>query len=580
MRRSHIAIMGLFLVLCSLFAGCDLAPREAGFTGTSATAVFVFPPGCDADLSAAQLRSAIWLKGFTRGHGPREWMADVAENYPGRCIEFPTETPWEVIVEAEDVAAFFASVQGRVEGLSLGRDGFHDLNWDDPRWQEVRWLDCGSSRPENPPTQFRSLQAYRGRRFTEDSPLCQALKNSPKLTSLHLLSGARDDSWFAKLPGGMTVESLTLSEFEEWGTPSVAPLSTWPELVTLTYFESDLSLDMIRGLGQCAELRNVRFYDCEVPEGAIAALAELPAIEELIIVNCELPSTAAVELEALPQLKRLAIDVDKTTPGLIEAIGRLDGLELLWITYTSLPTAELGMLGDLAGLRSFKCDYDGPDFSHSPEEPSVREVIDAIASSGRGLEQLSIRHARDWKDAPAVMTDADAALLVEIFPNLRDLRLPLEVAITDAGLASLCELDQLEVLAVRSTGSLSTEVLAGLESLPNLKHLEIGQVDNAGAAEIGKLTQLESLVISGSMDDEAVASLLRIKGLEYLDVNETRITVEGVRQLAGLRMLRRITAIGFIWWECRDDRERGDDEVLGLFSSKMLLFEVGDESER
>ncbi len=562
----HFSRLGLYIVHVSVLLlcfGCQSTETGGRFRSPMWVEVALFPLDADAPLSHERLPQWGWNAGFGgEMYGPGIYSYFGCLVGPGSPVDFPEGLGWLVELDEWEVEPFFASAEGGIEGVQLGC--YPDkVQWQDPRWQDIRWLRVLNGAIVRPPAQFRSLEFYEGEAFIDATPLGKAMAASPNLVSLHLTPRYTPDGEDRMdLPTGMDVTSLVLEWYELHDADSLAALVSWRKLTTLTLVGSGISAPAITALGQCPSLRTIRLIDCEMSEGTVAALAQVPGFEELVVSDFNLledfPSLAE-ELKSLPHLKRLAISGNGDGQPILDAVGTLTELKFLWLD-NEFAHGDFSPLADLTDLQSFILESSGGN--------RVAEIVDALRSA-RDLEQLIIS---GWADEEEVVDD-DLISLAETFPNLRDLRLARYIDMTDRGLAALCQLEHLEILGVESYHPVSPEALAGLEQLPNLRHLEIGQVDNAGAQQIGQLTQLESLTIAGELDDEGVVPLLAIQGLKYLDMDRTAITVEGVKQLASLRMLQMISALNLTpWYEI-------DEGISATFSSRMLFFDVGDSED-
>jgi len=167
---------------------------------------------------------------------------------------------------------------------------------------------------------------------------------------------------------------------------------------------------------------------------------------------------------------------------------------------------------------------------------------------------------------PEDATDADVAQLSTI-GSLRYLRLTSD-NITDASLASIAHMVQLDNLNVAGCRKLTDRGISKLAPLSQLKALNIGycrNLTNASMATIGQLGSLEALSVyrcpeltdsgfarltglkklrslgigESKITDDTLSAISRIKTLEVLDINVCEhLTDTGISRLANLKKLK------------------------------------------
>jgi hypothetical protein len=153
------------------------------------------------------------------------------------------------------------------------------------------------------------------------------------------------------------------------------------------------------------------------------------------------------------------------------------------------------------------------------------------------------------------------------FPGLRCVEFPNKSKVTDAGLAHLVALDQLDELNLNGTKVSASGVLGFVKGRTQLRRLELmgvplrdddlaslteltdlrvlslrgTLVTDQGAAHLKAFTKLRTLNLStrkGLITDAALRHLKDLTELEYLDLDRTDITDGGLTQLKPLRKLR------------------------------------------
>lgn len=138
------------------------------------------------------------------------------------------------------------------------------------------------------------------------------------------------------------------------------------------------------------------------------------------------------------------------------------------------------------------------------------------------------------------VTDGELKSAVRKHPRLRTLTLEF-TKVTDAGLASLPHLSQLEELDVGGVGHEITDVgMAHVTQLHNLRGINLDDtiITNAGLKRLTSLTSLEGLHIGNTrVTDEGLVHLQAFRDLRVLNLEQTKITDDGLVHLQGLAKL-------------------------------------------
>jgi WD40 repeat protein len=198
---------------------------------------------------------------------------------------------------------------------------------------------------------------------------------------------------------------------------------------------------------------------------------------------------------------------------------------------------------------------------------AVLRDLDAIIRMDETLPGRSVVAVEFRPNVTKKARDGDLALLVN-FPRLRKVALPSQ-PITDAGLANLHVLADLEELDLNWTKVSAPQVVRLIKDRKRLRRLELSGVDirdddlealknltdlellnlrstlitDNGVARLASLGNLEVLNIStdrGRITDEALLALKPLTHLEDLDLDRTAITDAGLAHLKGMRNLRRL----------------------------------------
>jgi hypothetical protein len=113
------------------------------------------------------------------------------------------------------------------------------------------------------------------------------------------------------------------------------------------------------------------------------------------------------------------------------------------------------------------------------------------------------------------------------------------VEVTDAGLASLAGLTQLDALKIDGT-SVTDAGLVHLKGMNRLVGLECGTstIRGPGLVHLQSLPKLQSLTLNkGGVTDAGLAAISKLGNLAYVNLNDTAITDAGLTHLHGLSKL-------------------------------------------
>ena len=147
--------------------------------------------------------------------------------------------------------------------------------------------------------------------------------------------------------------------------------------------------------------------------------------------------------------------------------------------------------------------------------------------------------ALDWPDASSAT--AKEYELVRQLPHLK--RLNIGKGLSDAGLAILVELPEVEAIQVNSPQWTDEgfKALAKLKSLKGLSVFHPGkEFTGSGVKALAALPSFQKLTIAGSaaFADEGMAGVASLENLEEFRTWHTGVTLEGVSKLKKLKKLR------------------------------------------
>jgi hypothetical protein len=144
--------------------------------------------------------------------------------------------------------------------------------------------------------------------------------------------------------------------------------------------------------------------------------------------------------------------------------------------------------------------------------------------------------------------------------------------ITDAGLAHLAKLGQLEELKLSGVIDLTDTGLVRLRGLKNLRTLDLSgtMVTNDGLAHLSGLTGLQKLDLSvNQITNSGLVHLSGLTGLHELGINQTGVTDAGLEHLQALHQLRTL----------RLNRGFFSDEAIAGLTAAIPGLDVSQRNE-
>lgn len=177
----------------------------------------------------------------------------------------------------------------------------------------------------------------------------------------------------------------------------------------------------------------------------------------------------------------------------------------------------------------------GVDAFGSVTQVSFRRLPRALSPAESEEVLAQIGHLSRLKQLTLInvpVTDAGLAQL-EGLTNLESFMLRGTNRVTDAGVAHLARLTGLTGLYLEDS-RISDAGLASLRGLTGLETLNVGrtQIGDAGLAHLGGLTRLENLGLDGTkVTDAGLAVLKGLKNLKRLYLTGTGVTDAGVKEL-------------------------------------------------
>lgn len=303
------------------------------------------------------------------------------------------------------------------------------------------------------------------------------------------LTAAVGDDWIAALGGtaardakgqitGLNFRSTWIQDLD------LKPIAAMPSLRTLDLSHTRVTDIGFQQLKSVANVEDVNLYYAEqIGDGALVVMKSWKKLKRLNLRGTKVTDLGVSQLVAHPSLESIDVGYSLFTDNGFEPMTSIPNLKEIYVGGNKLTDVGVNMLRLIPAL----------------------SVVD-----------LSGAQRTDSGLWAATITDRGLETLGQL-KNLRVLNLRAS-KITDAGMGSLGGLTQLSELDLAQTNLTSS----GLKPL----------------AGLGKLQKL-SLWKCSRINDEAVETLSRMKGLRWLDLEATAISPAGVEQLrAALPALR------------------------------------------
>lgn len=324
----------------------------------------------------------------------------------------------------------------------------------------------------------------RNAHFTDaDIPLLTDLSH---LQSLNLDSAPITDAAIATLKSIPSLTELNLRRCAQL-TDACAPLiAALPKLERLQLHFTLLTNDAVQGLADCQQLRLLDLRGCKrINDAGVAHLATLTKLVDLKLSNYDITSASLKSLSGLSQLRALSLEGCSVDDSGLQHLSGLTQLALLNLDQTQVSDVGLAHISKLP-LR---------------ELSGLGTVI-----LGPGLEKLqAARETLIALDLSETSLEDDGLKSISQFSRLQRLTL-IRGDYTDAGLAALLPLKDLQVLNVS----------------------ESHQLTPAAATTLGRFTKLRTLRVSSTrVDDSLFAALAPLSELAELNVSATGVTPAG-----------------------------------------------------
>jgi Leucine-rich repeat (LRR) protein len=269
-------------------------------------------------------------------------------------------------------------------------------------------------------------------------------------------------------------------------------------------------------LGRLPKLREVRLDGAGIDDSLLPDLASIPSVREILLENTSVTDAGLARLDGPADLEVLWLSGARVTDAGLRSIARLRKLEILDLN------RNVGVTND--GLRVLSENQTG--LTHL--------MVGDTSVTDEGLVHLTkFRRLVGFQigGQGAKLTDAGLARIAEV-PQLEVLNVR-GSSITDAGLEKLAKLEKLRWLQA-STTAITDDGLRHLGKIKSLQYLDlrITRITDAGLIHLAALPALEHLSLDSTpLTDEGLQHLHGLKSLKVLSIRGTNVTAEGVAEL-------------------------------------------------
>lgn len=254
-------------------------------------------------------------------------------------------------------------------------------------------------------------------------------------------------------------------------------------------------------------------------------------------------------LPKLSHLQSILLNEAKISDAGLVPIGQIPSLTNLDLRDCPISNAGLAHLTGLTGLKALRlsgksgaCTVDDGGLEHVAKLTAMKALLlDFLWVSGDGIAQLKdLQKLEELYLAGTLIGDEDLQHL-DLFPNLKKLRISKLAQVTGGGLEQVAKLKHLVDLDLSENSSLFDADLAPLAAMTSLEKLNLWRVamTDAGAENLAMLTNLTSLNLDNTqLTDVGLEHLTKMNKLTFLHLGSTAITDAGLSKLAGLKSLQ------------------------------------------
>ena len=349
-----------------------------------------------------------------------------------------------------------------------------------------------------------------------DDAVSGLVSKFPSIKILSVTDADITDKLFEKLPKMPRLINLSARNVPITGA-SLKQFTKFPNLQFVILTETLIKDDDCALLLACPNLFEVQLQRTQITDKGLAILGKLPKLKDLNLSHTKVTASGLATMPKKTIETICLFHVDVGDEGLAE-LGKFDRLRSIILRGFKRPTCSGKGIAALASLKSLEyVDFNEADIHD--------DVLIAIAKSIPWLERLSFVDCKSITDAGF----KDFGRLLK----MKDLR----AGNSRAGDTFMKAVAKLPRLVVLQTGTNTTDagikVLCAARSPVQTLITENCKIGDKSISDLTALPNLRVLSISGNnaISDACIPALLRLKGLEGLAIQNTKISSAGCERL-------------------------------------------------
>jgi Leucine-rich repeat (LRR) protein len=288
---------------------------------------------------------------------------------------------------------------------------------------------------------------------------------------------------------------------------TVSHLRGLPQLLNLDVTGPGISGADLEVLGHLRNLEVLRLDRVRLTDDDLKRLSGLSRLKELRLDSTRISDVGVTNITGMSQLEALALDGAGITDASVEGLAALGNLRSLSLNSTLVSDEGIARLRESL-----------PRASITNEHTTPRQQLAAIEMI-RGFG--GIVQVGQQQDGKKKATTIDFAVSIGN-------------KVTDAELATLSNLPDIEVLELGNNPGITDAGLAHLSGLANLKTLYLygTSVRGPGIGVVATLPKLEALSLQGTpVTDRGILQLKNSKSLKWLQLNNTGVSDAAIQSL-------------------------------------------------
>ncbi len=354
------------------------------------------------------------------------------------------------------------------------------------------------------------------------------------------------DVWSMMQDGSSKVTELRVSGNKDFSEEAVKVVSTWPHLNMVLMRDTKLTDVGLRNFRDNTELKLLDIAGTTVTNAGVGQITDLKKLERLFLSRTKVTADCLDQISSFPNLKDLDVAGTPIKPAdACASADKLRHLKSIWFSAEMLTPAALREFGTaLPGVQPYFCltGEGGTGFVQYGHKSGDANRISMIS-----VHEAPVGAAGKWFETLKNLPELEALYMTKSplseeevgqLSPLTDLTLlSLDGArVTDAGLARLSGLNKLQHLSLVD-GAVTG---AGVENFAVLRSLILSgtKANDSALKNIDRLRQLEVLDLQDTkVTDDTISVVKRCLQLRNLKLSGTEITDAGVKQLGSLRNL-------------------------------------------